>query len=213
MAHCIEVFAGIPEHNYDRAASITENALELLARYGPRVVKDPGDMEAREAVGMASDLGGCAIMTGGTNGAHLTSFSLVDIAGHGAACGIMNPYYLVFFSPRIERQLRLIGGIFKKYGYTEENLDGLSGRDLALATAKGMIAFGRAIGAPVTLRELPGFSEAHIARALDAARDPQLAMKLKNMPVPMTAALVDEYMAPILRAAADGDFSLIRTMT
>jgi alcohol dehydrogenase len=37
-------------------------------------------------------------------------------------------------------------------------------------------------------------------------------MKLRNMPVPLTAALVDEYMGPILRAAVDGNFSLIKTM-
>jgi hypothetical protein len=37
-------------------------------------------------------------------------------------------------------------------------------------------------------------------------------MKLKNMPVPLTAALVDEYMEPILRAAATGNFDLIRNM-
>jgi alcohol dehydrogenase len=212
IAHCVEVFAGISPDKYDLMASIALNAIELSVQYSPRVVKDPGDMEAREAIGMATDLGGYAIMIGGTNGAHLTSFSLVDLAGHGTACGIMNPYYLVFFSPKIEKQLRLIGGIFKKYGYIGENLDGLSGRELGTAVAKGMVAFGKAIGAPTTLRDLPKFNDAYIAKALEAAKDPQLEMKLRNMPVPMTAALVDEYMGPILRAGAGGDFSLIKLM-
>jgi alcohol dehydrogenase len=212
IAHCVEVFAGISPDKYDLMASIAQNAIELSVQYSPRVVKDPKDMEAREAIGMATDLGGYAIMVGGTNGAHLTSFSLVDLTGHGTACGIMNPYYLVFFSPKIEKQLKLIGGIFKKYGYISENLDGLSGRDLGLAVAKGMVAFGRAIGAPVTLRDLPKFNDTYITKALEAAKDPQLEMKLKNMPVPMTAALVDEYMGPILRAGASGDFSLIKLM-
>jgi alcohol dehydrogenase len=212
IAHCVEVFSGVPADKFDLMASITEKALELTVQYSPRVVKNPRDMEAREAIGMATDLGGYAIMVGGTNGAHLTSFSLVDLTGHGTACGIMNPYYLVFFSPRIEKQLRLIGGIFKKYGYIPENLDSLSGRELGLATAKGMVAFGRAIGAPVKLTDLPRFNDSYIAKALEAAKDPQLAMKLKNMPVPMTAALVDEYMGPILRAGASGDFSLIKLM-
>jgi alcohol dehydrogenase class IV len=193
-------------------ASVAQNAIELSVQYSPRVVKDPKDMEAREAIGMATDLGGYAIMIGGTNGAHLTSFSLVDIAGHGTACGIMNPYYLVFFSPKIEKQLRLIGGIFKKYGYISENLGGLSGRDLGVAVARGMVAFGKAIGAPTALRDLPKFNDTYIAKALEAAKDPQLEMKLKNMPVPMTAALVEEYMGPILQAGADGDFSLIKLM-
>ncbi|MDR1178795.1 MAG: iron-containing alcohol dehydrogenase, partial [Spirochaetaceae bacterium] len=144
--------------------------------------------------------------------AHLTSFSLVDLAGHGTACGIMNPYYAVFFSPVIEKQLRLIGGVFKKYGYISAGLDSLSGRELGVAVAQGMVAFGKAIGAPTRLSELPKFNKSYIAKALEAAKDPQLEMKLKNMPVALTASLVDEYMAPILNAAVQGDFSLIKLL-
>jgi alcohol dehydrogenase len=212
IAHAFEVFSGIPEAKYDLAAKIAENAIELSVKYAPRVVKDPKDLEAREAIGLATDLGGYAIMVGGTNGAHLTSFSLVDVTGHGTACGVMNPYYLVFFSPAIAKHLQLVGGVFKKYGYIPEDLSKLSGRELGIAVAKGMVAFGKAIGAPTKLSDLKGFTDKHIERALAAAKDPQLEMKLKNMPVPLTAALVDEYMGPILRAAATGDFSLIKTM-
>ncbi|MDR2095655.1 MAG: iron-containing alcohol dehydrogenase [Treponema sp.] len=212
IAHCFEVFSGIPKEKYELAAALTSCAVELTVQYTPRVIKDPHDMEAREAIGMSTDLGGYAIMAGGTNGAHLTSFSLVDLTGHGTACGIMNPYYAVFFSPAIPRQLKLVGDIFKKYGYIADDLDKLSGKDLGIAVAKGMVAFGKAIGAPTTLRELPKFNDSYIDKALEAAKDPQLDMKLKNMPVPLTAAKVDEYMGPILRAAACGDFSLIKTM-
>jgi len=212
IAHAFEVFSGIPAEKYDLAAKIAESAIELSVKYAPRVVKDPKDLEAREAIGLATDLGGYAIMVGGTNGAHLTSFSLVDVAGHGTACGVMNPYYLVFFSPAIQKHLQVVGGVFKKYGYIAEDLSKLSGKELGLAVAKGMVAFGKAIGAPTKLSDLKGFTEKHVERALSAAKDPQLEMKLKNMPVPLTAALVDEYMGPILRAAADGDFALIKTM-
>ncbi|MBU1078945.1 MAG: iron-containing alcohol dehydrogenase [Spirochaetes bacterium] len=212
IAHCFEVFTGIPADKYDLAASIAETAIELSVRYGPSVIRDPGDMEAREAIGMATDLGGYAIMVGGTNGAHLTSFSLVDVASHGTACGVMNPYYAVFFAPAIEKHLRLVGGVFKRHGYIGDDLSALAGRDLGLAVARGMVAFGKAIGAPTTLGELKGFTEAHIGKALAAAKNPQLEMKLKNMPVPLSAETVDEYMGPILRAAVGGDFSLIKTM-
>ena len=56
-------------------------------------------------------------MIGGTNGAHLTSFSLVDVLSHGRACAMMNPYYTVFFGPAIQPQLRLLGKIYEKYGF------------------------------------------------------------------------------------------------
>jgi alcohol dehydrogenase len=212
IAHCFEVFSGIPAEGYERVARITATALELIVEYTPRVIANPNDIEAREAIGMATDLGGYAIMLGGTNGAHLTSFSLVDLAGHGTACGIMNPYYAVFFAPNIEKQLRLVGAVFKQHGYISENLDTLAGRELGIAVAAGMVAFAKAIGAATTLGELPGFNESYITKALSAAKDPQLAMKLRNMPVSLNADLVDEYMGPILRAAASGDFALIKAL-
>ena len=175
-------------------------------------MKDPKNLKAREAIGLATDLGGYAIMIGGTSGAHLTSFSLVDIVGHGTACGIMNPYYAVFYSKAIQPQLKVVGNIFKKYGYTDADIDSLEGRSLALAVAEAMVAYGKSINAPTRLGDLAGFGEQHIQRALEAAKDPQLEMKLRNMPVPMTAADVDEYMEPILRAAATGDMSVIKEM-
>jgi hypothetical protein len=55
-------------------------------------------------------------------------------------------------------------------------------------------------------------SRAHIEKALGAAKSPQLEMKLKNMPVPLTADMVDEYMKPVLEAALTGDFSAIKTL-
>jgi alcohol dehydrogenase len=118
----------------------------------------------------------------------------------------------VFYAKAIQPQLRLVGSIFAKHGYITKKLDALSGRDLALAVAEGMIEFGKSINAPTKLSDLKGFTEAHITRAVQAAKDPQLEMKLRNMPVPMTAADVDGYMEPILRAAATGDMTIIKEM-
>ena len=216
IAHCFEVFSGLPagapKEKYDLAAALTEAAVELTVQYAPRIIKNPKDMEAREAIGMATDLGGYAIMVGGTHGPHMTSFSLVDLTGHGTACGLMNPYYAVFFAPAIEKQIRLTGNIFRKYGYIKEDLESLSGRELGLAFARGMTAFSKAIGAPVTLRDLPRWNDSYVQKIMEAAKDPQLDMKLKNMPVPMNTSLVDEYMGPIIRAAVSGDFSLVKMM-
>ncbi|GAB1482243.1 iron-containing alcohol dehydrogenase [Treponema sp.] len=212
IAHTFEVFCGAKGEAYAKAAEIAETAIDLVASYAKVLISDPKNLEAREAIGLATDLGGYAIMIGGTSGAHLTSFSLVDIVAHGTACGIMNPYYAVFYSHAIQEQLRVVGAIFARHGYIKTDLSTLSGRTLALAVAEGMIAFGKAIKAPTKLSDLKGFSEAHIARAIKAAKDPQLEMKLRNMPVPMTVADVDGYMEPILRAAATGDMSLIREM-
>ena len=212
IAHCLEVFYGATQDNYELLKEIASTAIELVVQYTKRAVDNPEDTEAREALGLATDLGGYAIMVGGTNGAHLTSFSLVDVTSHGRACGIMNPYYLVFFAPKVESQLREVGAIFQRRGFIAEDVSKLSGRALGMAVAEGMIAFHRTVGLPATLAELPKFSEAHIERALTAAKNPQLKMKLQNMPVPLTAELVDEYMAPILKAAQTGNLELIKNM-
>ncbi len=74
-----------------------------------------------------------------------------------------------------------------------------------------MIHFEERIGFPATLGEVPGFTDAHIERALTAAKNPQLKMKLENMPVPLTADMVDEYMGPVLESAKTGDLSVIKT--
>lgn len=91
-------------------------------------------------------------------------------------------------------------------------MEDLKGRDLGLAVAQAMIAFERGIGLPATLNEVPGFDERHIERALAAAKNPQLRMKLENMPVPLTAEMVDEYMGPVLEAARTGQLDRIRNV-
>jgi len=130
---------------------VAGEAIHLVVEYLPKALAEPHNAQAREALGLATDLGGYAIMLGGTNGAHLTSFSLVDILSHGRACAVMNPYYTVFFAPAVERPLKLIGGIFKRAGYTPADIDRLSGRPLGVAVAGALIAFEKRIGLPTTL--------------------------------------------------------------
>ena len=151
-------------------------------------------------------------MIGGTNGGHLTSFSLVDILSHGRACAIMNPYYTVFFAPAIEEPLRLVGSIYQEAELTKADIENLKGRELGIAVAEAMFELARRVGLPTQLSEVKGFSQNHIDRALTAAKNPQLKMKLQNMPVPLTAEMVDEYMGPVLKAATDGDLTIIRNV-
>jgi alcohol dehydrogenase len=203
---------GAKGDKYALCQEIAEVGIELGVANVEKAVKDPADEQAREALGLSTDIGGYAIMVGGTNGAHLTSFSLVDIASHGRGVALMNPYYTVFFAPAIQDQLKVVGRIYAKYGFLEGDVETLSGRALGEAVALAMMALSRKLNFPTKLSELPGFTEGHIERAIAAAKNPQLEMKLKNMPVPLDASLLDEYMRPILRAAADGDLSIVKNM-
>jgi alcohol dehydrogenase class IV len=212
IAHCLEVYFGAPPDARDKARQIAEAGIELIIRGLTEVKKDPGNTEARTLLGLGTDLGGYAIMVGGTSGAHLNSFSLIDVLSHGRACALMNPYYTVFFAPAIEEQLRVIGRIYQNYGYTREKIDALHGRELGLAVARAMIHFSAFLGFPTRLQQVPGIGPGHIDRCLSAAKDPQLDMKLRNMPVPLNAGLVDEYMRPILQAAWDGNLDTIKNL-
>jgi alcohol dehydrogenase len=226
LSHILEVFYGaVGKPYYDKISQIAKAGISLIVDYLPRAlsivdsvrgdnpkseIRNPKLTEAREALCLATDLGGYAIMLGGTNGGHLTSFSLVDILSHGRACALMNPYYTVFFAPAIESPLRTVGGIFAQAGYLTQDLTNLHGRDLGIAVAQGMFAFAKAIGFPTKLGEVQGFTRGHLDRALTAAKNPQLKMKLENMPLPLTADRIDDTMGPILEAAATGDVSLIK---
>jgi len=213
IAHCLEVLYGaVGKPGYDKIKEVAVTGISLVVNHLSAVIKDPGKRTSRDALCLATDLGGYAIMLGGTNGGHLTSFSLVDILSHGRACAMMNPYYTVFFAPAIEDPLRTVGAIYQEAGLTSANLEALHGRELGVAVAEAMFELARRIGFPTRLADVPGFTDAHIDRALTAAKNPQLDMKLKNMPIPLSAELIDEYMRPILEAARDGELSGIRNV-
>jgi len=213
IAHCLEVLYGaVGKDSYEKIEDVAKSGIGLVVENLQNAIDNPKDLDARDTLCLATDMGGYAIMIGGTNGGHLTSFSLVDILSHGRACALMNPYYTVFFAPAIEDSLRMVGKIYKDAGFTNVDLEKLKGRDLGLAVADAMLELSKSVGFPIRLADVEGFNDSYIERALEAAKNPQLSMKLQNMPVPLTADMIDEYMGPILAAARDGDFSGIKNV-
>jgi alcohol dehydrogenase class IV len=212
IAHSLEVWMGIPDEKQAKTEPVCLTGIELIVKNIKDAVENPQNMETREAIGLGTDLGGYAIMIGGTNGAHLNSFSMTDILSHGRACALMNPYYVVFFSTVIEDKLRKIGQIYHKAGYLDMDPGALSGRDLGEQVARAMITLSGEIGFPTTLQEVEGFSEEHIEKCLEAAKNPKLDSKLKNMPVPLSAGTIDEFMGSVLQAAKVGDLGLVKNM-
>ncbi len=212
IAHCLEVYMGAPKEALEKAEPVCLLGIEMVVKNVKKAVENSTDLDVREALGLATDLGGYSIMIAGTNGAHLNSFSLVDVLSHGRACALMNPYYVVFFAPAIEERLRKVGTIYKVAGYTDADLDALSGRELGIAIAEAMVELSKDIGFPTKLTDVDGFKDEYIERCLTAAKNPVLDSKLKNMPVQLSADTVDEYMGSVLQAAKAGDFSLIKSM-
>ena len=60
IAHTLEVFCGAKGEAFEQMKEITATAIELVATYAKVLVKDPKNLESREAIGLATDLGGYA---------------------------------------------------------------------------------------------------------------------------------------------------------
>ena len=213
IARVWEVLTGATGYpQYPRLLEVTEISMRLIVNGLKKVNQDPKDREARMALGLGTDAAGYILMhgPGGTHGPHLGSFSLVDLMSHGRACALLNPYYTVLFANATQESLKMAASVFKDAGYIKQELGKLSGRDLGMAVAKAMIAFWKELGFPTTLKEV-GATEAHLQRMLTAAKNPQLRMKLQQMPVPMDAEKgdVDRLMKPTLEAAFSGNLERV----
>ncbi|MGM0365987.1 MAG: iron-containing alcohol dehydrogenase [Actinomycetota bacterium] len=207
FSHSLEIYYGSKDDNL--AQDICLTSISMIVKWLPLLAKELGNVEYRKVMGLATDLGGYALMLGNTNGAHLNSFSMVDLATHGRACAILNPYYTVFFAPAIVRKLEKLAEIFSKY---MEYRKGMDARKLGEAVAGAMLSFYESIGFPATLAQLEGFSDETIKKALEAAKNPQLKVKLKSMPVPLNAETIDEYMGPVLKAAKTGNLKTVKNL-
>jgi len=115
-------------------------------------------------------------------------------------------------APAVEDALKMVGKIYKDAGFTDADINNIGGRELGEAVAEAMLELSRRVGFPTKLSEVEGFTQAHIDKALEAAKNPQLKMKLQNMRIPLDPSLIDEYMGPILEAAKDGDISKIKNL-
>jgi len=225
ISHCLEVVYGAAgKPFFHKAMDIAEVGISLIVENLPRAVDNPEAEDARVGLGLGTDLGGYAIMVGGTNYAHLFSFSLVNLLTHGRACALVNPYATVFFSPAIEPQLKMVGKILGQAGYIDEDVEKFSGRDLGIIVARGMIKFSKRIKFPTTLDEVGGTAEDK-KRILKASKNPQLWSKLEQAPVSLitrdskgeidksqTEANIDEYIGALIDGVRSGDFDKIKNI-
>jgi len=223
IAHSLEVVYGATgKPFFSKAMDIAEVGISLIVENLPKAVDEPEDEDARVALGLGTDLGGYAIMVGGTNYGHLFSFSLVNLLTHGRACALVNPYATVFFSSAIEPQLKMVGKILSQAGYIDEDVEKFSGRDLGIIVAQGMINFSKKIKFPTTLAEVGGGTEDK-ERILKAAKNPQLWSKLEQVPISLisrnakgevdkfqTEANIDEYIGTLIDGVISGDFGKIK---
>lgn len=105
MTHALEGAMARPTA-YSEALAV-ESTAQIL-RYLPRAIADPGDLEARYSLAMASVMGMMSYATGGGLYAHSISYilTLEKEQPHGAGCGFALPYTMAFNAPYIQPLLQ-----------------------------------------------------------------------------------------------------------
>ncbi|MGN1190803.1 MAG: iron-containing alcohol dehydrogenase, partial [Candidatus Ornithospirochaeta sp.] len=61
IAHTFEVFCGAKGDKYEEAKDLCETAVSLVVDWAGKIIENPKNTKAREAIGLATDLGGYAI--------------------------------------------------------------------------------------------------------------------------------------------------------
>ncbi|MCK5835027.1 MAG: iron-containing alcohol dehydrogenase [Lentisphaeria bacterium] len=211
LGHLVEVYLGFDGESdqFELVEKVALTGFELIINALPVVLGNLGNITSRAHLGLATDLGGYAIMLGSTNGPHLNSFSLVDLMDHGVAVGILNPYYTYFFSEAVPERVQKLNAILNRAGYLNDNHVFESIGETYLYAIHD---FMDRVGAVTKFSDVKGFEVSHIAKMLDAAKDPQLAVKLNAMPIRMSVGDVDVYMKSILNAAFSGSIKELKTL-
>ncbi|MHA1648350.1 MAG: iron-containing alcohol dehydrogenase family protein [Promethearchaeota archaeon] len=209
MTHSLEGYLNIKQdlgnEETNKRALI---ALEIIFKWLRIALDDPADKEARKMMSIASVLGGMVI--GGTNGKgtggpHMNSYSWAKTIDHGKSCGIMMPYYLVYYAknPKIQKKLNPIAKLLK----IPKNI---KAEEIGLIVAQKMLDWYKDIGFYTKLVDIPGWKSFYKQKALeDAGKN---AMKLQAMPNPVALDQVNEIIGPIIQAAIDGDLTTLQNL-
>lgn len=90
LAHLLEAFLNVgADSNHPLANQWAVKGIELIKKYLPVVLNDPGSTEGREAMALAAVLGGMCIRFKSTGLPHLCSFSWFGRIAHGDAVAVL----------------------------------------------------------------------------------------------------------------------------
>jgi alcohol dehydrogenase class IV len=163
---------------------LAEEAVGLIARSLPRVLREPRDLAARGQMALGALLAGMAMASTGLYTVHALTYPVGAFSGasHGACNGVLLPAVLDFVAPLREAETRRLRELL---GSTRARV-GDAVRD-----------FLRSLGAPVWLEEL-GFERDRIEPAAEIAHG--IRRLMQGSPRPTSRA----ELAGILRAACEG---------
>ncbi len=125
------------------------HAVRLIAKYLPEVVKNPGNVEARGYLLIASTMAGMSFINAFTGGVHATGHALGAIyhVPHGMAMNIMLPHLMAFnLGEKPERFAMIADAMGVK-------IDGMTTQQAAQAAVQAVKDLQKAVGLTQTLKD------------------------------------------------------------
>ncbi|HRR06584.1 MAG TPA: iron-containing alcohol dehydrogenase, partial [Victivallales bacterium] len=117
FSHCIETYMTYSGEYEEYLEYCCLTAISLILEFLD-LSADNDNVEARAAIGMASDIGAISLMTARANCGHLISdFCHAIHQKHSIICSVLNPYFMIMYSSSNGEKLAKIAKVFSLFGY------------------------------------------------------------------------------------------------
>ena len=177
MTHAIEAITTVSANPISDGLGL--HAVRLITKYLPQVIKDPGNVEARGYLLIASTMAGMSFINAFTGGVHATAHALGALYGipHGLANSIMLPHLMTYNLEEKPDRFVLIADAMGV------NVDGMTSEQAARAAVQAVKDLQKSAGLTQTLKDfgVPDNREA-LQPLLDAAMgDSQLPYNPRDL--------------------------------
>lgn len=147
MTHAIEAITTVSANPISDGLGL--HAVRLITKYLPEVMKNPGNVEARGYLLIASTMAGMSFINAFTGGVHATAHALGALYGipHGLANSIMLPHVMTF---NLEEKPERFALIADAMGV---RVDGMTPDQAARAAVQAVKDLQKAVGLTQTLKD------------------------------------------------------------
>jgi alcohol dehydrogenase class IV len=147
MTHAIEGITTVSANPISDALGL--HAIRIITKYLPVAMKNPGDVEARGYLLIASTMAGMSFINAFTGGVHATAHALGALYGipHGLANSIMLPHVMSF---NLEEKPERFFLIADAMGI---NVDGMTPEQAARAAVQAVKDLQKSVGLTQTLKD------------------------------------------------------------
>jgi alcohol dehydrogenase len=156
MTHAIEAITTVSANPISDGLGL--HAIRIITNYLPKAMKNPGDVEARGYLLIASTMAGMSFINAFTGGVHATAHALGALYGipHGLANSIMLPHVMSFNLEEKPERFVLIADAMGV------RVDGMTPDQAARAAVQSVKDMQKSVGLTQTLKDfdVPGNREA-----------------------------------------------------